>query len=98
MQDSGDLERLCCRSRRHRRGSLGPKRWVDIASRKQRLANLEEYRKTHKGQLPPVSGYIECCSKMLPCFYKHPHRDLMDVLTDEDDETATSPTGTPGTR
>ena len=74
------------------RGSLGLKRWVEIAARKQRLAVLTEYRRTHKGQLPPVSGYINLCSKILPCMYKHPHRDLLDVLTDDDDDTsATSP-------
>ena len=74
-------------------GSLGQRRWTEIATRKNKLGQLEEYRKNHKGQLPPVSGYIELCAKINPCCYKHPHKDLLEALTgtDDDDTSAMSP-------
>lgn len=74
------------------RASLGLSRWVTIAARKNKLANLEKYRQDHKGQLPPVSSYIELCSKINPCCYKHPYKDVMDALAGEGDtEEQTSP-------
>jgi Ca2+-binding EF-hand superfamily protein len=72
------------------RGSLGQNRWVQIQARKAKLAQLEEYRKNHKGQLPPVSSYIDIMSKILPCCYKHPYNDVLDALTGEDTEDETS--------
>jgi len=68
------------------KGSLGSARWVEILKRKNKLKNVEEYRQTHKGQLPPVSGYTECMSKLLPCCYKHPYKDIMEALQATDDQ------------
>ena len=76
------------------RGSLGTNRWVQIQGRKAKLARLEEYRKNHKGQLPPVSSYIDVCSKMLPCCYKHPYNDVLEALSgnaDDDEQGNMSP-------
>ena len=64
------------------KGSLGSNGWVRILKRKAKLARLEDYRENHKGQLPPVSGYIGFCSKLCPCVYEHPYNDVLEALAD----------------